>query len=244
MDDAFHKPVGAAGAAGGTGAKARVRAALFDVDGTLVDTNDLHASAWREALLHFGIDVPFDQVRTQIGKGGDNLLPTLVPSLGEAERAELEEYRGALFKRHYLPRAVPFPGVRALFERLAMDGVRVVLASSSHRAEVDFHIGLLGVEDLVEAATSRDDVEHSKPCPDIFEAALAKVAPVGKDEAVVVGDSPWDVKAAAKLGLTIIGFRSGGFPEEELLEAGAAAIYESPSDLLARYDSSLFAGNG
>jgi HAD superfamily hydrolase (TIGR01509 family) len=219
---------------------ARPRAALFDVDGTLVDTNDLHAAAWREAFLHFGLDRPVDEIRWQIGKGGDNLIPTLFPHLSEAERKEIEDFRSDLFKRCYLARAVPFPGVRALFERLAADGVKIVLASSSNAGEVDFYLSLIGAADLVAATTSKDDVESSKPCPDIFEAALGKVAPLGAAEVAVVGDTPWDARAAGKLGLRTIGFRSGGFPDEALEEAGACALYDGPVDLLRRYDGSVF----
>jgi phosphoglycolate phosphatase-like HAD superfamily hydrolase len=216
------------------------RAALFDVDGTLVDTNDLHAAAWRESFRHFGLDKPGEEIRWNVGKGGDNLIPSLFPDLTEARRQEIEAFRGDLFKRCYLPRAVPFPGVRALFERLVGDGVKIVLASSSHAEEVDFHLSLIGCADLVAATTSKDDVESSKPCPDIFEAALAKVAPIGAEEAAVVGDTPWDAKAAARLGLRTIGFRSGGFPDQALAEAGACEIYDGAEDLLARYDISVF----
>ena len=221
----------------------RPRAVLFDVDGTLVDTNDLHAAAWREAFLHFGLDRPVEEIRWQVGKGGDNLIPALFPDLSGERSEEIEDYRGDLYKRSYLPRAVPFPGVRPLFERLAGDGVRIVLASSSHAEEVDFYLGLIGCEDLVAATTSKDDVESSKPCPDIFEAALGKGAPLGADEAAVVGDTPWDAKAAGRLGLRTIGFRSGGFPDEALAGAGACALYDGPEDLLRRYDRSVF-GHG
>jgi HAD superfamily hydrolase (TIGR01509 family) len=219
---------------------ARPRAALFDVDGTLVDTNDLHAAAWREAFLNFGLDKPIGEIRWQVGKGGDNLIPALFPDLAEAQRKALEAFRADLFKRDYLPRAVPFAGVRELFERLAADGVKIVLASSSQAEEVDYHLSLIGCADLVAATTSKDDVESSKPCPDIFAAALAKAAPHGAGEAAVVGDTPWDAKAAAKLGLRTIGFRSGGFPDAALAEAGACELYDGPSDLLARYDGSVF----
>ncbi|HEX8263752.1 MAG TPA: HAD family phosphatase [Allosphingosinicella sp.] len=228
-DPPFHRCPGAA-----------PRAALFDVDGTLVDTNDLHAAAWREAFLHFGLDRPLEEIRWQVGKGGDNLIPTLFPDLPESRREEIEDFRGDLFKRSFLPRAVPFAGVRPLFERLAADGVLIVLASSSHSEEVDFYLSLIGCEDLVAAKTSKDDVESSKPCPDIFEAALAKAAPFGADEAAVIGDTPWDAKAAARLGLRTIGFRSGGFPDGALTEAGACELYDGPEDLLRRYDTSVF----
>jgi HAD superfamily hydrolase (TIGR01509 family) len=219
----------------------RFRAALFDVDGTLVDSNDLHAEAWAEAFRRFGHEIPVPVIRFQIGKGGDNLIPALLPGLNEGQREEIDDYRSTLFKRDYLPRVRPFPGVRALFERLCAAGVAIVLASSSSREEVDHHLKLLGVADLVRATTSKDDAEHSKPCPDIFEAALGEVAPIGPDGSVVVGDSPWDMKAAAKLGLESMGFRCGGFADEDLLEAGASLLYDGPEDLLRRFESSPFA---
>jgi HAD superfamily hydrolase (TIGR01509 family) len=216
-----------------------VRAILFDVDGTLVDTNDLHASAWREAFLHFGHDIPLDAIRFQVGKGGDNLVPALLPYIGEEEQAALERYRGDLYRHDYMARAVPFPGVRALFERLVAEGVKVMLASSSSKSEVRYYLSLLGCEDLVAGFTSKDDVESSKPCPDIFEAALGKLAPLGAEDVLVVGDSPWDVKAAARAGLRALGFRCGGFDDAVLREAGACALYDGAEDLLARYSTSL-----
>ena len=220
-----------------------IKAVLFDVDGTLIDSNDLHAVAWREAFLHFGVDIPVEEVRTQIGKGGDNLIPSLLPpELVEQKQEEIEEYRSDLFKRDYLPRVVPFPSVRKLFERLYGEGKKIVLASSAKGEEVSFHLDVIGAHDLVTATTSADDVEHSKPDPDIFAAALQKVQPAGPNEAIVVGDSPFDILAAKKLGLRTIGFRSGGFPDEVLTEAGADELYDGASDLLARYDQSLLAG--
>jgi len=217
-------------------------AVLFDVDGTLIDSNDLHATAWREAFLRFGHDVPADVIHGQIGKGGDNLIPSLVPGLSEEQHRALEDYRSELFKTDYLPRVVPFPGVRELFERIVAGGKKIVLASSAKGAEVDFHRNVIGAADLVTATTSADDVEHSKPSPDIFAAALAK-AEAGPDQAVVVGDSPFDVLAAKKLGLRVIGFRSGGFPDEALLEAGADALYDGVEDLLRGFEASLLASN-
>jgi HAD superfamily hydrolase (TIGR01509 family) len=217
------------------------RAILFDVDGTLVDTNDLHAVAWREAFRRFGHELPLADIRWQVGKGGDNLIPALLPDLGEEEKAKLEAYRSTLFSRDYLPRATPFPEVRPLFERLKADGLVIVLASSSSHAEVDFYLGLIGCEDLVDETTSKDDVAHSKPCPDIFEAAAAKLAPLERDAMIVIGDSPWDMKAAARAGLRSIGFRSGGFPDDALREAGASALFDGPVGLLAGYADSPFA---
>ncbi len=219
-----------------------IGAILFDVDGTLIDSNDLHAAAWREAFLHFGVDLPLEKIRGQIGKGGDNLIPALLPKdLVEARQDEIDAFRGELFKRDYLPRVVPFPGVRELFERIKADGKKIVLASSAKGEEVAFHLGVIGAEDLVSATTSKDEVEHSKPCPDIFAAALDKLKPLGAHEVAVVGDSPFDVKAAKKLGIRVIGFRSGGFPDDVLREAGADELYDGPEDLLRNYESSLLA---
>ena len=216
------------------------RAALFDVDGTLVDTNDLHTAAWRQVFARYGHDFPVEVIREQIGKGGDNLIPTLLPGISDALKEEMDSARGELFKRDYLPRGVPFPGVRDLFERLVADGVRIVLASSSSRPEVDYHLNLIGCSDLVSAVTTKDDVENSKPCPDIFAAALAKVAPVPAAQAVVIGDTPWDMKAALKVGTRTIAFRCGGFPDDWLRESGAGCLYNDARDLLARYDHSPF----
>ncbi|HEX8214311.1 MAG TPA: HAD family hydrolase [Allosphingosinicella sp.] len=218
------------------------KAVLFDVDGTLIDTNDLHAAAWVEAFKHFGFEVPLEKVRGQIGKGGDNLVPSLIPPEKlDGKQEEMEDYRSELYQHSYLPRAVPFPGVRALFERLTEDGVKIVLASSAKAREVDFNLGILGAADLVQATTSADDVENSKPDPDIFQSALQKVSPLGAGDVVVVGDTPWDVQAACKAGLKTIAVRSGGFPDQELLEAGVAELYDGPLDLLRNYERSLLA---
>jgi HAD superfamily hydrolase (TIGR01509 family) len=220
-----------------------IGAILFDVDGTLIDSNDLHAAAWQEAFRHFGLDIPMDTIRGQIGKGGDNLIPALVPKEVEKSRYdEIENFRSELFKRDYLPRVVPFRGVRELFERIAEDGKKIVLASSAKGEEVAYHLNVIGAGDFVSSTTSADDVEHSKPCPDIFAAALKKVAPLGPDEVVVVGDSPYDVKAAKKLGISVIGFRSGGFDDRVLIEAGADELYDGVEDLLRQYEKSLISG--
>jgi HAD superfamily hydrolase (TIGR01509 family) len=219
-----------------------IGAVLFDVDGTLIDSNDLHAAAWRETFLHFGVDLPLNEIRGQIGKGGDNLMPALLPKeLVEQRQDEMDEYRSDLFKREYLPRVVPFPGVRALFERIVAEGQKIVLASSAKAEEVEYHMGVIGARDLISDTTSADEVEHSKPCPDIFAAALEKVSPLTAEQVLVVGDTPYDVRAAKKLGIRVIGFRSGGFPEESLTEAGADEIYDGPEHLLRSYEDSLLA---
>lgn len=218
-----------------------MRAALFDVDGTLIDSNDFHAEAWRRIFTQFGQDIPFNRIRAQIGKGSDNLMPALLPTgFLVANREELESFRAELFEREYMDHIRPFSGVRDLFERVRAEGIDIVLASSGKAHEVAHHLQLIGCEDLVVATTSADDAAHSKPDPGIFAAALAKLPGVTAANAVVIGDSPYDMEAAKALGLATIGFRCGGFPDAVLIEAGCDALFDGPEDLLRRFDASPF----
>jgi HAD superfamily hydrolase (TIGR01549 family) len=219
-----------------------IKAVIFDVDGTLVDSVDLHARAWQEAMAHFGKQFPFEKVRYQIGKGGDQLLPVFL-SEKEIEEfgEELEKYRGELFKREYISRVKAFSRVRDLFERIERDDKRIALASSAKGDELEVYKKIANISDLVEEETSKDDADKSKPHPDIFEAALARLGDPPLEQTVVVGDTPYDAEAAGKAGLRTIGFLSGGFPEEDLRAAGCFQIYEGPADLLARYDESALA---
>jgi HAD superfamily hydrolase (TIGR01509 family) len=220
---------------------ARPEAVLLDVDGTLVDSVDLHARAWQEALRRFGRDVPLAEVRLQIGKGGDQLMPVfLPPEQLDREGEALERFRADLWRREYMAQVRPLPGARELVRRAREAGLRVALASSGSEEEVAHNRHLLDVDALLEGATTSDDAERSKPHPDIFEAALARVrAPPGR--AIAVGDSPWDALAARRAGVRTVGLLSGGFEERELWDAGCVAIYAGPADLLARFDESPLA---
>jgi HAD superfamily hydrolase (TIGR01509 family) len=216
-----------------------VRAVIFDVDGTLVDTNDLHTASWVEAFRRFGHEVPYETVRRQMGKGGDQIMPAVLPREAVERRGgEIASYRGDIFMRDYLPKAKAFPGVPALLRRVREAGQKVVLASSSKAEEVERYKEIAGIADLTDAETTKDDAERSKPSPDIFRSALERIAPVPPEEAVVVGDSPFDAEAAAKVGLRAVGLLCGGFPEDELRRAGFVALYRDPADLLANYDRS------
>jgi HAD superfamily hydrolase (TIGR01509 family) len=220
----------------------RVEAVLFDVDGTLVDSVDLHAEAWRDALARFGKHVRVEDVRREIGKGGDQLIPVfLSQEEREREGEALDRFRGELWRRTFLPLVRPFPMARELVARVRADGKRVALASSGKAEEVEHHRKLLGLDGLVEGATTSDDAERSKPHPDIFEAALAQ-ARARPEQAIAVGDSPWDALAARRAGVRTVGVLSGGFPEAKLRAAGCVAIYRDPADLLASYDGSPLAG--
>ena len=222
-----------------------VKAVIFDIDGTLVDSVDLHAQAWKETFKEYGKDIPYQQVRRQIGKGGDQLLPVFF-SHEELEEfgAEMEAARAHLFKREFLPRVRPFPMVRELLLKIKTDGKRIALASSAKEDELRSYKKIAQVEDLVEEETSADDAAQSKPHPDIFVAALRQLGDIEPAEAIVVGDTPYDAEAARKIRLRVIGVLSGGFPEAELDAAGCMAIYQDPADLLARYADSVISQGG
>ena len=216
-----------------------VRVAIFDVDGTLIDSVDAHARAWQLALEHFGHHENFEKVRHQIGKGGDQLMPVFLSKQELEERGEeLEKFRGELFKKAFMEFIQPFPKVRELFLKLRSLGIQAVLASSAKGDELEYYKKLCRIDDLIEANTSSDDAERSKPYPDIFQAALAKTKGVKPGESMVIGDTPYDIIAAKRAGIESIGMLCGGFPEAELLEAGCVAIYDDPEDLLRNIQSS------
>jgi HAD superfamily hydrolase (TIGR01509 family) len=219
-----------------------IKAVIFDIDGTLVDSVDLHAQAWKETFKHFGKDIPYEDVRHQIGKGGDQLMPVFF-SKEELDKfgKEMEEYRGRLFKRDFLPKVRPFSRVRELFERIIHDGLRIALASSAKEEELKEYKRIAHIEDLVEEETSADDADKSKPHPDIFEAALERLGDIKPTEAIVVGDTPYDAQAAGKINLRTIGVLCGGFPAAELKAAGCIEIYKDPADLLTHYEATLIA---
>lgn len=213
-----------------------ITAFIFDIDGTLIDSNDFHAEAWQKALAEQGFEIPLEKIRTQIGKGADTLLPEFL-SEKEVEKYEdeLAKRRGEIFKDEYLKRVRPFPKVRELFQKIKADGIKIALASSANEDEVEAYKKIANIEDLVEKATSADDSEKSKPEPDIFEAALELLGNPPPENVLVVGDTPYDAEAAAKAKLKTIGVLCGGFAKADLEAAGCAAIYENPADLLENY---------
>ena len=212
----------------------KLQAILFDVDGTLVDSNDHHARCWIEAFAHYGKRFEYDVVRHQIGKGGDLLVPDLL-NAKEVRRfgEEVKKYRSELFREKYLPDVRPFPFVRELFQTLEKRGVKTALASSSDPEEVEYYTRLLGVESLIEGSTSKKDAKFSKPSPEIFDAALERA---GSDPrwTLVAGDTPYDILAAHRSALPIVAVLSGGF-ERELL-AKAEFIFDDAGAILERID--------
>lgn len=216
-----------------------LRGIVFDVDGTLVDTVDLHAHAWHDAIRKWGKDVSYMDVRAQIGKGGDQILPVFfteeqIKDFG----GELTDWRMQRFKAEYLPQAKAFPQVRELFEAIRKRGPKIALASSAKKEELDGYKKLANITDLVDAETNADDVKKTKPHPDIFIAAMEKLR-LPPAEAIAVGDSPFDAQAAEKIGLQTVGLLCGGFPENTMREAGCAALYRDPAHLLEHLDDVL-----
>lgn len=211
-------------------------AIIFDVDGTLVDSVDLHARAWQEALARFGYSVDFEHVRSQIGKGGDQLIPVFVPP-SDLDRVgpQLDHHRAQLFAAKFLREVTAFPKVRELVSALQGDGKRIALASSAKGEELEHYKRVAEIDDLIGTETSSDDAERSKPHPDIFQAALHKLGEPDLSRCVVVGDSPYDAQAARAAGLRSVGVRCGGFPEDVLRAAGFAILYDDPADLLKAY---------
>ncbi|CAN5648076.1 HAD family hydrolase [soil metagenome] len=217
----------------------KLRAIILDIDGTLVDSNDAHAQSYVDAGESMGIIVQFQDVRRLIGMGGDKLIPRVFGFEQESERGEeLDERKGEIFRDRFLPTLQPMPGARQLLERIRDEGLELVVATSASESDLDGLLERAGVSDLIEKATSAGDVEETKPAPDPVRSALEKVG-CEPSEAVMVGDTPYDVEAANAAGVSIIGVRCGGWSTEEL--RGAAAVYQDPADLLQHYERSPLA---
>jgi HAD superfamily hydrolase (TIGR01549 family) len=204
-----------------------VPAALLDVDGTLVDTNYHHAIAWYSAFRAHGIGLPVWRIHRHVGMGGDQLVPVLVPGIENDLHEVIEETRADRYAK-LVDEVQAFDQAHELIQDLKHRGVTVVLASSSPQDELAHYLDLLDARELPDAWTTKDDVDATKPEPDLVHAALEKA---GTTEAVMVGDTAWDVEAARKAGLDTICVMTGGWSKQELLDAGAAAVYESIGEL-------------
>lgn len=210
-----------------------VEAVLLDVDGTLIDSNYLHTIAWYRAFRQHGIVLPIWRIHRAIGMGGDQLVPALVGEQVDKEKGdEIRETRDPLFKE-LIGEVEPLAGAHELMEDLKERGLRVVMASSAPEDELEHYLELLDGRDLADAWTTKDDVDATKPAPDLVQAALEKA---GTESAVMIGDTRWDVEAAAKVGIQTICLMTGGWSKQELREAGAIATFESASELRKRLD--------
>lgn len=192
-----------------------------------------HAKAWQQAFDENGYPIEYDAIRQQIGKGADMLIPALLPDSPERLRKSMAKRHDELFRTLYLPQVHAFPHATDLILELHSSGAKVILASSAKASELEHYVCLLGVEGVLAATTSADDVEKSKPAADIFATALNKVAPIRSTEVLVVGDTPYDDLAAGKCDIRTIALRSGGFSDFDLAAAGAIGIYDSVGDYLS-----------
>ena len=223
--------------------KSALSAVVFDLDGTVVDSNDLHVEAWNRAFQHFGKKFPMSKLRENIGKGSDQYLPEFLnPEELKTIGKEIDEYRSKLFREEFLPRVKPFPKVRELFERIRQDRKKIALATSSQADDVKTYTKLARIDDLVDVQITADDTGESKPEPDVFQASLGKLD-VSANRALAVGDTRFDIEAANKIGLRTIALLCGRAADETALrKAGAIAVFRDPADLLANYDDSPLSG--
>jgi len=210
---------------------------IFDIDGTLVDSNEAHAQSWVDTFAEAGYDVPFDIVRPLIGMGADKLLPKTIGVKHDSEEGKkLIKRRSEIFRKKYLPTLRPLEGSRALVLRVRSDGLKAIVATSAKDEELKGLLEAAEVADLMEEKATASDAKRSKPDPDIVNAAIGESG-ILRRNLVMIGDTPYDIEAATRAKVRTIAFRSGGWSDADL--HGAVEIYDGPADLLARYDSSL-----
>jgi HAD superfamily hydrolase (TIGR01509 family) len=214
-----------------------LRGVLFDIDGTLVDSNEAHVNAWALAFRPAGRAQELGTIREQFGKGGDLLVPALEPDWNPHKQAVVASAHDEIFSELYLEHVRPLPGASDLVRRVHADGRRVFLASSAKGAELDHYVDLLELEGIIEGAVSSEDVETSKPAPDIFNVALERSG-MKPEDVMAIGDTPYDVFAAAGSGIATIGLTSGPFTADRLKDAGAVAVFADVADLLRRIENS------
>ena len=204
--------------------------ALFDVDGTLIDSNGAHADTWAQALTEYGVEVTAAAVRPLIGMGGDKLLPKIAHIEADSERGRQIARRKQELFAGWLPRLQPTRGARALVQYLGDAGITLVVATSADEKEMAALLKQAGVDDLFPKRASKDDAEESKPDPDIVHAAMAR-AKARPETTVMIGDTPYDVAAAARASVQAIALRCGGYWTDDDLR-GAIAVFDDPDAFL------------
>ncbi len=215
----------------------QLRAVLFDIDGTLLDSNDAHAHAWLDALRGVGKSIPFEQIRDRIGKGGDKLLLEVAEIDVDSEEGKtVTTSRSAIFKALYLSDLAPLRGGRALVGRVRARGMSAVTVTSASKADIADLLREAAVPDLMDLIVTSDDADHSKPDPDLIEVALSKLG-IAPHEAIMIGDTPYDITAAKRAKVPCIAVRSGGWSDKDL--KGAVHIYDGPADVLAHFEDAL-----
>lgn len=220
-----------------------IKAVIFDIDGTLIDSNDAHAETFIKAFKQFGKTVSFEDLKCLIGMGADDILEKFLKQ-NEIEDfgKDLLEYRKEIFLKDYLPSIKVFPKTRKLFEKLISDKKQTALASSAGEDELKEYKKLLNIDDLIGEETNADDAEEAKPEPDIFLAALDKLKEVEKENVLIIGDTPYDAEASTKANLKIIGVESGGWSRDELLKTGCSEVYRDVAAIFENYEK-IFSKN-
>ncbi len=207
-----------------------MKAVLLDIDGTLVDSNDAHAGAWRKALLEQGFDIEFGVLRRCIGMGGDHMLPRIAGlTKDSALGKKISERRGEIFREEFLPDLKLLNGAKELLEKLLEKKLTLVIATSASSKDGSAILKKFGLDELVHHVTNSSDADKSKPDPDIVLAALKK-ANLDPSDAVMLGDTPYDIEAAVRAGVVAYAFTSGGWRPEEL--TGAKKVFSGPADML------------
>lgn len=221
-----------------------VKAVLCDIDGTLVQSNWLHAEAWQVAFGAIGIHLELEELRRQIGKGGDELIPVFVPWWKQPIIEEpLKAFRKYVFQTEFRDRVKPLPGARLFLERVHATGIKIELASSSDQDDLEVMKERVPMGDLIDRETSAADTTRAKPHPDIFTAALAKLG-LRPSECMALGDTPYDAESAGKAGVRTIGVTTGGWTREELMAAGCVEVYEGVAELADRLEESALIRTG
>ncbi|MBE0448724.1 MAG: HAD family phosphatase [Actinobacteria bacterium] len=214
-----------------------IKAFIFDVDGTLVDTRQLHISAWQRALKEFGLELSTSQIQSQLGRRTIDIAKTLLPENRKSDAARIAETKWRIF-REFHSDVKPVPKTKELFNFLHKRGLDLALATSAIRGEAEFYVDILSLREFTSALVTAEDIQHSKPHPEIFLRAAAQLG-VDPKESVVVGDSPHDMEAAKKAGMLAIGVMTGGFSEKDLQIAGANSIYRDIEDLFDHIEDIL-----
>jgi len=217
-----------------------IEAVLCDIDGTLVQSNWLHAAAWKDAFAAIDIQLELEELRRQIGKGGDELIPVFVPWWRRSAVEEpLKTYRKFIFQQDYLHQVKALPKVRDFLLRLKEAGIELSLATSADQDQLEAYKKIAHMEDLIKESSSADDADRSKPHPDIFEATLKKLG-LPASKVLALGDTPYDAEAAGKAGISTVGVTTGGWSKQEMLEAGCIEAYTDVAELLERFEESVF----
>ncbi len=216
--------------------KKQIRGFIFDIDGTLIDSNDAHAECLRKAFRHEGFAIEFDTIRKLIGMGFDHIMPKLTGLSAESEEGKTVSRLKDTYFQEVFPSIPVFPDAKKLVKTLYENDYKIGIATSASRNDLKKFTQKIGIEPYLDEKMSADDADASKPCPDIIEAALDKMG-LKPEEAVMVGDTPYDIKAAARAQVKTIAFRTGEWPEEEL--KGAVAVVNGPAELLKNFPKVL-----